>query len=115
MASLIWQPRYSVSTLPVCEYLCSHRHVHNSSHVIDDVGRTYLRALESLNLSEVARQTGRSYRTLQAYRMGERRVTERAVRELVEYLRRRAESDGESADGLEAALRGHFQEEETHG
>lgn len=64
----------------------------------------YLKALELLNQSEVARQTGRSYRVLTYYRRGERKVTERAARELVQYLRKRADELTAAAAALEVAL-----------
>jgi len=72
----------------------------------------YLEALEPLNLRDVERNTSRSYRTLQAYRKDERRVTEGAAEELVKYLRGRAELLTTAADRLEAALPGKEGEDE---
>ncbi|MFG1691212.1 hypothetical protein ACGF5M_03475 [Gemmatimonadota bacterium] len=66
--------------------------------------KRYLDALELLNLKDVERDTSRSYRTLQAYRRNERRVTEDAAEELVAYLRVRAGRLNTAADRLEAAL-----------
>lgn len=62
----------------------------------------YKAALHELNLREVARETGRGYSTLQAYLAGTRRVTDGAVRELVAFLRERAERYNSTADALEA-------------
>jgi hypothetical protein len=64
----------------------------------------YKRALALLNLSDVSRETGRGYRTLKAYRGGDRRVTHDAARELVAYLRGRGRMLNEAADKVEAAL-----------
>lgn len=65
----------------------------------------YLEALEKAvqTLGDVAEGCGRHYRTLQSYQRGERRVTEGAARDLVEYLRDRAADLQEAADRLEAA------------
>ncbi len=65
---------------------------------------TYLRALARLNVSRVAGGTGRALRTLHSYRRGERRITEAAARELLEYLRAMSSDLTKSADALEAAL-----------
>jgi hypothetical protein len=70
----------------------------------DELKPRYLEALEPLNLRDVERNTTRSYRTLQAYRKGERRVTEAAAEELIQYLRERAKLLTLAADNLEAAL-----------
>ena len=64
----------------------------------------YLKALDLLNLSEVSKSTGRAYRTLTYYRRGERRVTEAAAWELVEYLQGRADRLEAAAAALRAAL-----------
>ncbi len=66
--------------------------------------QSYLKALELVNLSHLSKETGRAYRTLQAYRMGDRRVTEKAAEELAEYLRARSRAFVHAADTLEAAL-----------
>ena len=66
---------------------------------------TYLRGLARLNIRRVADDTGRGLRTLHAYRRGERRITEAAARELVEYLRAMSSDLTGAADALEAALR----------
>ena len=71
----------------------------------------YLTALDRLNVRRVADVTGRGLRTLHAYRRGERRITENAARELVEYLRAMSSDLTKAADALEAAL----QEGEDHG
>ena len=65
---------------------------------------TYLSALAPLNVCRVADATGRAVRTLHAYRRGERRITEAAARELLEYLRAMSSDLTEAADALEVAL-----------
>ncbi len=70
----------------------------------DTVTQLYLKALKLVNLSRLSEATGRAYRTLQAYRRKERRVTDAAVRELAQYLRAHASSLTKAADQLEAAL-----------
>lgn len=72
----------------------------------------YTKALSLLNLSDVSRETGRGYRTLKAYRGGDRRVTLDAARELIAYLRSRALLFNEAATKLEAAV---AREEERNG
>ena len=67
--------------------------------------RQYVKALKGLNLGDVARETGRGLRTLQAYRSGYRRVTEPAARELVKYLRARSATFTTAANRVEAALK----------
>ena len=64
----------------------------------------YLKARRLRNLSDLAKATGRGYRTLMAYRNGERRITEAAVKELVEYLRDQSKEFTAAADALAAAL-----------
>ncbi len=64
----------------------------------------YLTALDRLNVRRVADGTGRGLRTLHAYRRGERRITEDAARELLEYLRAMSSDLTKAADALEAAL-----------
>lgn len=66
----------------------------------------YLRALEESTgtVADVAEATGRGYRTLLAYRRGERSVTMEAAQELVSYLRDRNETLQEAAEALEEAL-----------
>ena len=78
--------------------------VPNSGHMGKEMEDRYLEALRLLNLSELARVTGRGYRTLKAYRIGERRITEAAVKELVEYLRDQSKEFTAAADALAAAL-----------
>ena len=73
-------------------------------HMGKALEKAYLRALGLLNVSEVARATGRAFRTLAAYRAGERRVTAEAARELVAYLQGRAKRLTAAADALAAAL-----------
>lgn len=67
--------------------------------------RWYIDTLSGLNLAEVARETGRGHRTLHAYVRGERRVTDAAARELIEYLRAKADTFTAAADKMEAALK----------
>lgn len=64
----------------------------------------YLEILGALNVSEVSRATGRARTTLVAYQTGRRNVSPAAVRELVQYLRDRAEMFITAADDLEAGL-----------
>ena len=64
----------------------------------------YLEALGLVPLAEIARGTTRSYPTLQAYKYGERRITEDAARELASFLRDRAAEFTDAADAIEAAL-----------
>lgn len=64
----------------------------------------YLEALELVNVSEVARETGRALQTLQAYKYGRRRVTAEAAKELVAYLQARADTLTAAAEELAAAL-----------
>lgn len=71
----------------------------------------YLEALRLLNLSDLARETGRGYRTLKAYRSGERRITEAAAKELVEYLQARSERFSAAAVALAAALEEEVKDE----
>ena len=73
-------------------------------YMSNQLTESYLKALELVNLSHLSKESGRAYRTLQAYRMGDRRVTEKAAEELVAYLKRRTESLSAAADRLEAAL-----------
>lgn len=54
---------------------------------------------------DVAEALGAGYRTLQAYRSGERRVTPAAARRLAAYLRDRARAFNKAAQRLEAAAR----------
>ena len=65
----------------------------------------YLQALARLNLSDVSRETGRAYRTLQAYRRGELQPSAAAVSELIAYLRAQTKSSTHAADKLTAAQR----------
>ncbi len=69
-----------------------------------DLQRWCREALSRLNLAEVARETGRGHRTLHAYVRGERRVTDPAVRELIEYLRAKSDTFTAAADKMAAAL-----------
>ena len=64
----------------------------------------YLEVLALLNMRDVAKETGRGYRTLQSYRLGERRITEAAVREMVKYLKERSDTLTAAADALASAL-----------
>lgn len=76
----------------------------NKAHMGRLVERAYLKALDMLNVSEVSRETGRAVRTLQAYQLGERRITEAAAAELVEYLQVRSKKLAAAAAALAAAL-----------
>ena len=73
-------------------------------HMSKTLEKAYLKALGFLNVSAVARATGRAFRTLAAYRAGDRRVTAEAARELVAYLRSHADLLTKAADRLEAAV-----------
>lgn len=64
----------------------------------------YRQALDLVVMKELAEAKGRAYRTLQAYRKGDRRITPEAARELIEFLREQATSFTAAADALEAAL-----------
>lgn len=72
-------------------------------HMSKRLTKAYLKALELVNLSQLSRATGRAYRTLQAYRKGDRRVTEQAAQELADYLRGRSQEFVHAADILDAA------------
>ena len=69
-----------------------------------DLEQWYRETLASLNLAEVARETGRGHRTLHAYVRRERRVTNAAVRELIDYLRTKSDTFTAAADKMAAAL-----------
>ena len=75
------------------------------THMGKDLERQYREALRGLNYAEVSRETGRGLRTLHAYMNGDRRVTQPAARELIEYLRSRSKSFTVAADKIEAALK----------
>ena len=74
------------------------------THMGKDLERQYREALRGLNLAQTARDTGRGLRTLHAYMNGDRRVTEAAAGELVDYLRSKSETFMAAADKVEAAL-----------
>ena len=78
--------------------------VHITMYMTRQLTESYLKALELVNLSHLSKETGRAYRTLQAYRMGDRRVTEKAAEELAEYLRAQSQAFVHAADTLQAAL-----------
>ena len=78
--------------------------VHIIMRMSNKLTQSYLEALELVNLSHLSKESGRAYRTLQAYRMGDRRVTEQAAQELAGYLRERSQDFVHAADALEAAL-----------
>lgn len=73
-------------------------------HMSAETEARYREAVELVNLSDLERWGSRAYRTLQAYKTGERRVTDEAARELVEYLRDRAGKLNEAAERLAAAM-----------
>jgi hypothetical protein len=58
----------------------------------EEVEAQYRNAIKLLltTLADVAEGCGRSYRTIQSYWLGERRVTDGAASDLVAFLRRRA-------------------------
>ena len=67
--------------------------------------RWYRETLSELNLADVARETGRGHRTLHAYVRRERRVTNAAVRELIEYLRTKSDTYTAAANKMAAGLK----------
>ncbi len=69
-----------------------------------DLAQWYRETLTTLNLVEVSRETGRGLRTLHSYLRRERRVTDPAVRELIEYLRAKSDTFTAAADKMAAAL-----------
>lgn len=69
-----------------------------------DLEQWYRETLASLNLAEVARETSRGHRTLHAYVRRERRVTNAAVRELIDYLRTKSGTFTAAADRMATAL-----------
>lgn len=71
---------------------------------MSELNEVYRRALEAARatLGDVAEASGRTYRTLRAYRYGDRRVTPDAARDLATYLRQRSEELAEAAERLEA-------------
>ena len=73
-------------------------------HMSTDLEQWYRETLHSLNLAEVSRETGRALRTLHSYLRRERRITDPAVRELIEYLRAKSDTFTAAADRMEAAL-----------
>ena len=73
-------------------------------HMSTDLAQWYRETLRSLNLVEVSRETGRGLRTLHSYLRQERRVTDPAVRELIEYLRAKSVTFMAAADKMAAAL-----------
>ena len=81
-----------------------HQLVADSGYMGNRVKDRYLEALRLLNLSDLARVTGRGYATLKAYRSGRREITEAAVMELVKYLQDRSEEYSAAAVALAAAL-----------
>ena len=80
--------------------------VHIHAHMRKQLERAYLGGLGLLllRLADVAKQMGRPYRTLQSYRLGERRVTPDAGRELAAFLRARAVVLTTAAERIEAAI-----------
>ena len=73
-------------------------------HMSTDLAQWYRETLTTLNLVEVSRETGRGLRTLHSYLRRERRVTDPAVRELIEYLRAKSDTFTAAADKMAAAL-----------
>ena len=74
-------------------------------HMGRDLEREYLAALKGLNLAQMSRETGRSLRSLHSYVSGDRRITEPAAQELVDYLRSRSATFIAAAERVEAALK----------
>ena len=64
----------------------------------------YRQALDLVTMADLARSGERAYKTLQAYRSGYRRPTVAAARELVTFLRVRAEESTQAAERLEEAI-----------
>jgi hypothetical protein len=77
-------------------------------HMPDDSREIYLEALKLLNLKDVARKTGRGYRTLHAYLRKEFNPPEAAMQELVQYLKEFTTA----AEQLEEALARKEEEDE---
>ena len=73
-------------------------------HMSTDLAQWYRETLTTLNLVEVSRETGRGLRTLHSCLRQERRVTDPAVRELIEYLRAKSDRFTAAADKMAAAL-----------
>jgi hypothetical protein len=67
--------------------------------------RLFLRALKLARVSmrDVARATGRGYRSIQAVKAGEYEATPDAARDLARYLRSRGRVFSRMADALERA------------
>ena len=78
--------------------------VHYMVYMSKDLAQWYRETLTTLNIVEVSRETGRHLRTLHSYLRQERRVTDPAVRELIEYLRAKSDTFTAAADRMEAAL-----------
>jgi hypothetical protein len=78
--------------------------VHIYRYMAKAMEDSYLAALELVMLSDLSRSTGRAYRTLQAYRKGDRRVTPAAARELIVYLRSQAQAFTAAAEQVEVAI-----------
>ena len=70
----------------------------------EELTKRDLEACSLLNVSEFARESSRTLRTVQMYLAGDRRVTRDAGRELLEYLRQRCEDLTAAADALQAAI-----------
>ena len=64
----------------------------------------YRQALDLVTMADLSRSGERAYKTLQAYRSGYRRPTVAAARELVTFLRVRAEESTQAAERLEEAI-----------
>lgn len=73
-------------------------------HMGESVRDRYLKALNLVNITELARETGRARSTLHAYAAGDRRVTAAAAREMATYLQDRSEELADAASEIEAAL-----------
>lgn len=81
--------------------LAFRRFMQQYMHMADDPKDLYLEALKLLNLKDLARKSGRGYRTLHAYLRKEFNPPESAMRELIEYVR----DFTTAAEDLEEALR----------
>ena len=70
----------------------------------DRLKARFMEGLELVSLSELGRGTSRARSTWEAYKLGQRRITLDAARELADYLHGRAEQCNEVADALQAAV-----------
>ena len=84
--------------------------MHKYVYMSTEQRETYLRALERVNLSDLARESGRAYRTLQAYRRGEFQPPVEALKALSDHLHHQAHEFTDAARTLDhfiTAMRRH--------